>query len=120
MRIRIKRIYETPSRTDGVRVLVDRLWPRGVSKSQAGVDVWAKMLAPSTELRKWFAHDPTKFAEFAVRYRTELQHSQSQALERYPQLKQGKLTLLYAARDPSANHAVVLQAWLQELLLKEK
>lgn len=112
MKIAIKRAYDEPSDGDGYRVLVDRLWPRGIKKEVLAVDEWCKDIAPSTELRKWFAHDPAKFEEFTARYQGELGASTvpQQLLER----AKGKdtLTLVYAAKDASVNHAVVLREYL--------
>ena len=109
MDVRIKRIYENPTPADGRRVLVDRLWPRGVSKDRAAVYEWLKIVAPSTKLRQWFGHDPSRWKEFRRLYRKELL-SQSEALARLrKQARSGRVTLLYAARDPRLNHAVVLQ-----------
>ncbi|MGB4812662.1 MAG: DUF488 domain-containing protein [Methylophilaceae bacterium] len=108
MSISLKRAYETTAETDGVRVLVDRLWPRGVTKSKANINLWAKDLAPSTELRKWFGHDPEKWSEFQKRYRAELVGnpalSEIRALSR-----QGNITLVYAAKDELHNQALVLK-----------
>lgn len=115
MNITLKRAYEAPADSDGYRVLVDRLWPRGVRKELLDLDEWCKDIAPSTELREWFAHDPAKFDEFTVRYQAELAQSAvpAQLLERAK--GSGNLTLVYAARDPHINHAVVLQNHLLSL-----
>ncbi|HSW81303.1 MAG TPA: DUF488 domain-containing protein [Candidatus Saccharimonas sp.] len=112
MTIQIKRIYEPAQKTDGYRVLVDRLWPRGVSRQKAALDEWLKEIAPSTELREWFDHKPERFAEFKKRYQAEL--ADNPALQRLRGLaaKHGTLTLLYAARDPDNNHAKVLVGYL--------
>jgi uncharacterized protein YeaO (DUF488 family) len=111
--IQIKRIYDPPAIEDGFRVLVDRLWPRGVSKERAALDKWLKEIAPSPELRIWFGHEPAKFKEFAKRYNTELSHNPATA-EVMQLVKQHKtLTLLYAARNPAVNHALILQKFLQ-------
>jgi uncharacterized protein YeaO (DUF488 family) len=107
----IKRAYDPPSRRDGVRILVDRLWPRGLRKAATALDLWAKDVAPSPALRKWFDHRPERFAEFKRRYRKELK-ANSAALDELRRIKQAKATLLYAARDPAINHAVVLAAAL--------
>ena len=108
MIVSLKRAYEPPAQTDGMRVLVDRLWPRGVTKSRARIDVWMKDLAPSTDLRKWFGHDPEKWAEFQHRYRAELRGNP--ALSDLVKLsRQGDITLVYAARDELHNDAVVLR-----------
>ena len=111
--VRLKRAYEAASADDGTRVLVDRLWPRGVSKDAAAIDLWLKDLAPSTELRQWFGHDPARWAEFQQRYAQEVrQHPQ--AFEQLRELaRKGPVTLVYAARDETHNDAVVLR----ELLL---
>lgn len=101
----IKRAYDPPSSKDGTRILVDRLWPRGLSKTKAALDGWNKDVAPSPGLRKWFDHRPERFAEFSKRYRAELAHNPSVA--ELCALK-GKVTLVYGARDPAINHAVVL------------
>jgi uncharacterized protein YeaO (DUF488 family) len=107
--VKLKRAYEKPAATDGARILVDRLWPRGLTKDAAALDSWAKDLAPSTELRKWFGHDPARWAEFKRRYAAELrQHSALlDALRQRAEL--GPVTLVYAARDEEHNEAVVLR-----------
>ena len=111
--IKLKRVYEKPSRTDGLRVLVDRLWPRGLTKERAAVKLWLKDLAPSTELRKWFAHDPAKWKLFQARYREEL-GEQKDALKLLKQKsKEHTLTLVYAARDEEHNEALVLKRILE-------
>jgi uncharacterized protein YeaO (DUF488 family) len=111
--IYLKRIYEAPSADDGCRILVDRIWPRGVSKEKAKLNHWIKEVAPSTELRKWFAHDPEKFSEFADRYREELKEKTEALAEIREEVKKHKVTLLYGARDTEHNQAVVLQRLLQ-------
>jgi uncharacterized protein YeaO (DUF488 family) len=111
--IKVKRVYEKPSRTDGLRVLVDRLWPRGLSKERAAVKVWLKDLAPSTELRKWFGHDPEKWKQFQVRYRKELRE-RKEALKLLKQKsEEHTVTLLYGARDEEHNEALVLKKILE-------
>ncbi|OQM75562.1 DUF488 domain-containing protein [Manganibacter manganicus] len=113
--IAIKRVYEAPSSADGQRVLVDRLWPRGVKKEDAKLTEWVKAVAPSDELRKWFGHDPAKWDEFQTRYRAELK-DRSEAVEELRDLAaKGKLTLLYGAHDEAHNNAVVLAKYLQEV-----
>lgn len=109
MSIKIKRAYEPVAKADGYRVLIDRLWPRGVKKEEAQVDEWLKEVAPSATLRKWFGHDPEKWAQFKKKYHTELKDSE--ALEQLRSLaKEHKtLTLVYAAKDEEHNNAVVLQ-----------
>lgn len=110
---RIKRIYDPTAPADGWRVLVDRVWPRGVSKAEAALDEWAKGLAPSTDLRKWFAHDPAKFAEFERRYHAELEANADTVtgyLEAWAE--HATVTLVYSARDEQHNQAVVLRGYL--------
>jgi uncharacterized protein YeaO (DUF488 family) len=112
MTFQIKRVYESAKSSDGTRVLVDRLWPRGIKKADAHLDHWMKEVAPSTELRLWFDHDPAKFGQFRRRYAAELTGNQSVGELR--KLGKGRqVTLLYAARDPQVNHALVLQSVLQ-------
>lgn len=112
-RIRLKRAYAAAERADGLRVLVDRLWPRGLAKEQAKIDLWLKEIAPSDDLRRWFGHAPGRWEEFARKYRDELRerpelrHTLDTALER------GAVTLLFAARDEARNNAVVLKAVLE-------
>ena len=109
----IKRVYEAPSTEDGYRLLVDRLWPRGVSKENAHLDEWNKELAPSNELRKWFDHIPERFGDFAIRYKEELA-SHSDELERLKKLANTqKVCLLYGAKDELHNQAVVLKEILE-------
>ncbi|MBV2246729.1 MAG: DUF488 domain-containing protein [Lentimicrobium sp.] len=112
--IKIKRIYEDADSSDGYRILIDRLWPRGISKGDAKLDEWNKELAPSTELRKWFDHTPERFEEFKKRYREELK-SQEDELKRLHSLAKSKtVTLLYAAKDENMNNAVVLREILTQ------
>ncbi len=114
-RIRLKRAYERPSAEDGARVLVDRLWPRGVKKKAAKIDQWTKDIAPSTELRKWFGHEPARWEEFRRRYKAEL-HQHDQQLDDLRELaRSGAITLVYAAHDEFRNDAVVLRDVLLEL-----
>jgi len=107
----LKRAYDEPAASDGTRVLVERLWPRGISKERAHIDLWLKDVAPSTELRKWYNHDPQKFPEFRRRYEAELQSEAAQeALARLREVaKQGQLTLVFAAHDTDHSNAVVLR-----------
>lgn len=109
MNIRIKRVYEQPDPADGTRILVDRLWPRGMTKEKAGVDLWLKNIAPSTALRKWFGHEPAKWEEFKQRYRQELRENKEQVSLLKEQLKKGTVTLLYGAKDEVHNEALVLK-----------
>lgn len=112
MSVMLKRAYESPAKTDGERILVDRLWPRGLAKVKAKIDLWLKDVAPSTELRQWFGHDPEKWSEFKKRYRAELKNnpalSELQALSR-----QRDITLVFAAKDQLHNEAVVLKDILE-------
>ncbi len=112
MAIKLKRIYQEPAKADGTRILVDRLWPRGLSKEKAHVDLWLKDIAPSTELRKWFAHDPVKWPEFKIRYHAELQQNKEQVELLKQAVAKGPATLLYGAKDEEHNEAIVLQALL--------
>lgn len=106
--IRLKRAYEPAASSDGYRVLIDRLWPRGVSREQAKVDAWDRELSPSTRLRKWFAHDPRRFEEFRRRYIEELRDRRPRLTELRRLARKGTLTLVYSARDTEHNDAVVL------------
>lgn len=108
MKIEIKRVYEQPEKEDGFRILVDRLWPRGLTKEKAKVDLWLKEIAPTTELRKWFAHDPEKWAEFKKRYLAELKENKEALSKIKEEMKKGNVTLLYAAKDEAHNEAQVL------------
>jgi uncharacterized protein YeaO (DUF488 family) len=109
MTIKLKRVYEEPGKSDGTRILVDRLWPRGLTKEKAHLDLWLKEVAPSTELRKWFAHDPAKWPEFKTRYLAELKHNKEQVEILQQAIAKGPTTLLYGAKDQQHNEAVVLQ-----------
>jgi uncharacterized protein YeaO (DUF488 family) len=108
MDLQLKRAYEPAVAADGYRVLIDRLWPRGVSRGNARLDEWARELAPSAELRRWFAHDPARFQEFRRRYIQELAAQESKLRELRRRAREGTLTLVYAARDTEHNDAVVL------------
>ena len=113
MDIRLKRAYEDPAAADGYRVLVDRLWPRGVSRERAHLDEWARELAPSSGLRRWFGHDPARFGEFRRRYRAELGAQEAKLVELRGHARRGALTLVYGARDEEHNDAVVLAELLR-------
>jgi len=115
MTIVLKRVYDPREASDGFRVLVDRLWPRGLTKEKAALDLWAKEIAPSTELREEFNHRPEKFAEFKKHYRLELSKNPALAAFR-KELNRRKVTLLFAARDPKINHAAVLAEYLKQSL----
>lgn len=108
MKIKIKRIYDDADKADGFRILVDRLWPRGLTKEKAGIDLWLKEVAPSTELRKWFGHEPGKWEEFKKRYLLELKQKDDLIALIKEKLKHTNVTLLYAARDEKHNEATVL------------
>ena len=108
MDVRLKRVYEPPASTDGYRVLIDRLWPRGVSRARAQLDAWEKELAPSTGLRRWFDHDPERFAEFRRRYIDELRDHRPRLTALRRRAREGPLTLVYSAHDREHNDAVVL------------
>lgn len=112
--VQIKRVYEPPSNDDGVRVLVDRLWPRGLSKTRAAVDLWLKDLAPSVRLRRWFNHDPSRWAEFKQRYAEELDSKKAAVAALGGAARRGRVTLLFGARDPEHNNAVALHAYLTD------
>lgn len=114
MNIKLKRIYEPKENADGLRILVDRLWPRGIKKEEANVDMWMKDIAPSSTLRKWFAHDATKWNTFKTKYKAELK--QSKNIENLlSSLQQHKtITLVYAAKDTKHNHAIVIKEFLEQ------
>src|SRR5579883_1101189 len=111
--ITIKRVYDEPETQDGTRILIDRLWPRGLSKANARIDLWLKDIAPSTELRAWFGHDPAKWEEFVRRYHTELAANPATVAALRQQLAHGHATLLFAAKDADHNNAVALKAYLE-------
>ncbi|MFC4618434.1 DUF488 domain-containing protein [Camelliibacillus cellulosilyticus] len=114
--LKVKRVYEGAEASDGLRILVDRLWPRGVKKEQAGIDLWLKDVAPSPELRKWFGHRPERFEDFGQRYREELaaEPEKQQALADIKnQLAQGDVTLVYAAKDTKHNHVIILKDYIE-------
>jgi uncharacterized protein YeaO (DUF488 family) len=113
MDVRIKRVYETPEPSDGTRILIDRLWPRGLTKDRARVDLWLKDIAPSTSLREWFGHDPAKWEEFQRRYQAELDANPATGAELRAALQRGRATLVYGAKDEQHNDAVVLKAYLE-------
>lgn len=112
--IQIKRIYEEPQKSDGLRILVDRLWPRGVSKEKAALDLWFKDIAPSNDLRKWFGHDPKRWSDFQKKYKTEIKANKVVFDELKEIVKQRKtVTLLYAAKDVEHNEAVIIRDLLE-------
>ena len=115
--VRVARIYEEPSGADGRRILVDRLWPRGVSKERAKLDDWCKAVSPSDELRRWYSHDPERFEEFSARYRAELEEGErAEALARIAaEAESGTVTLLTATKEPDISEAAVLKSAIEEL-----
>ena len=110
--VKTKRIYDLPAADDGTRILVDRLWPRGLTKEDARIDEWLKEIAPSNELRKWFGHDPAKWAEFHSKYLEELRRQGPLLDELKSKARRGTVTLLFAAKDAEHNNAVVLKEFL--------
>src|ERR1700756_4449056 len=114
MEIHLKRVYESPSRSDGCRILVDRLWPRGLRKEEVQIDLWLKEVAPSAELRKWFGHDPAKWQEFKKRYFAELDNRAPLVGKLTGRAERSVVTLLYGAKDPKHNNAVALQEYIEQ------
>lgn len=120
MVIQTKRAYDAPYRGDGVRILVDRVWPRGLSKDRAHVDIWAKEIAPSTELRKWFGHDPDKWKEFKKRYFKELVRNKESLQTLLDQTGNKKLTLVYGAKQKEYNNANALKEYIESSVLDNR
>ena len=116
MPIDLKRAYDAPAEADGLRVLVDRVWPRGVSKEKANLDDWVREVAPSSELRKWFGHDPEKWPEFRKRYFRELDEKKELIDSLLQKIREGRVTLVFGARDEIHNNAVALKEYLQKRL----
>jgi uncharacterized protein YeaO (DUF488 family) len=112
--VQVKRAYDPPSANDGVRVLVDRLWPRGLSKTKAAVDLWLKDIAPSVDLRRWFNHDPSRWSEFVHRYSEELDRKHAAVSALIGAVRHGRVTLLFGARDARHNNAVALHTYLTQ------
>jgi uncharacterized protein YeaO (DUF488 family) len=112
MKILVKRIYEIPAKSDGFRVLVDRLWPRGIAKESAQIDLWLPDIGPSTKLRQWFNHDPARWEEFCLRYLAELQTKEKLVAELKGRAKRGTVTLFYSAKNEQHNQAVALRSYL--------
>lgn len=108
MTVKLKRVYEEPAKSDGARILVDRIWPRGLTKEKAHIDLWLKDVAPSDELRKWFGHDPKRWPEFRARYRAEIKQNSAQFALLRQAVAKGPATLVYGAKDEQHNQAVVL------------
>jgi len=116
MQLQLKRVYEPLADSDGMRILVDRLWPRGLSKSEAKIEFWAKEVAPSTELRRWYQHEPEKWPEFQRKYISELQSNPDAVLELITKIRNKNATLLFATKETSLNNAAVLKEYLETLL----
>jgi len=115
MKIRIKRVYEKPAKEDGYRILVDRLWPRGLTKDKAKIDFWPKNLAPSNELRQWYQHDPAKWNEFKSRYFAELKANPELLQELLTRVRRGPVSFLYSSQEERLNNAVALKEYLEAL-----
>lgn len=116
MTLLLKRVYDPPEENDGVRILVDRLWPRGLSKEEAGIDYWAKNAAPSNELRRWYRHEEEKWPEFRSRYLDELSNNRPAIEDLIGRLGRGNATLLYGSRETERNNAAVLKDYLETML----
>lgn len=116
MRLQLKRVYEPPTDIDGTRILVDRLWPRGLSKTEAKVDFWAKEVAPSNELRRWYQHEQEKWPEFHRKYVAELQGNPGPVQELIAKIGNENATLLFSSKETSLNNAAVLKEYLETLL----
>jgi uncharacterized protein YeaO (DUF488 family) len=116
--LQVKRVYDPPSNDDGIRVLVDRLWPRGLTKTTAAVDLWLKDIAPSVTLRRWFNHDPSpsRWSEFTQRYHAELDHKKTAIAALVGAVRRGRVTLLFGARDPDHNNAMALFSYLDRVI----
>lgn len=112
MQVQLKRVYDSPAPDDGRRILVDRLWPRGLSKEAAAIDLWLREISPSDELRKWFGHDPKLWEEFKIRYAAELDANTDALGALRAELKKGTTTLLFSAKDAAHNNAVALKLYL--------
>jgi len=110
----LKRVYEDTSKADGYRILVDRIWPRGIKKSEANIDLWLKEIAPSNELRKWFDHDPNKWIQFRAKYNKELKNKDEELNIIKQRLKKSTVTLLFGAKDKEHNQAIVLLEFIQK------
>ena len=116
MGVRVKRVYDQPAKADGYRMLVDRLWPRGLKKSEARIDEWLREIAPSTALRKWFNHDPDKWKEFKKKYSAELDDHREQVEKLAREARKRTITLLFSARDTEHNNAVALKEYIEQLM----
>ena len=115
--LKLKRVYETPTSQDGIRILVERLWPRGLTKEKAKIDIWLKDIAPSTELRKWYNHIPERWPEFKKRYQSELKENDKAILRFKKKVDTTDVTLVFAAKDTARNSAAVLKDLLEKELL---
>lgn len=115
MKIRIKRVYEVPAQDDGKRILVDRLWPRGLSKAVAEIDFWAKKIAPSNELRRWYGHDPLKWSEFKSGYFAELETNPDGVEELMQYIKGGTVSFVYGSKEQKLNNAVALKEYIESM-----
>ena len=115
--IRIKRGYKEPEKADGRRILVDRLWPRGLTKEKAKVDIWVKEIAPSTDLRRWYGHDPDKWTEFKRRYDAELNANSDQVAVILREVQAGVVTFLYSSKEEQWNNAVALKEYIESIVL---
>ena len=115
MKIKVKRVYEPPTRADGTRILVDRLWPRGLSKEKAKIEFWAREISPSTPLRRWYSHDPEKWSEFKKRYAAELQANPKGVEELLRHAGKGTVTFVYSSKEERLNNAVALKEYLESL-----
>jgi uncharacterized protein YeaO (DUF488 family) len=113
--VRLKRVYDKPARADGRRILVDRVWARGLAKREAQIDDWLKEIAPSSGLRKWFGHDPARWKEFKKRYAAELENQREQVERLAREAKKRTLTLLFGAKDKEQNNAVALKEYIEKL-----
>ena len=120
MKLEIKRVYTEPAKEDGQRILVDRLWPRGISKEKAQIDLWLKDIAPSNELRKWFAHEPSKWKEFKEKYFKELKSNPDVVKTLSEQLNKNKVTLVFSAKEERFNNAVALKEFIETYISPER
>ena len=118
MRLQLKRVYEPPADIDGIRILVDRLWPRGLSKAEAKIEFWAKEVAPSNELRRWYQHEQEKWPEFQRKYLTELQNNSEAVYELITKIGYDNATLLFSSKETSLNNAAVLKEYFRDAFVK--
>ncbi|HEU4343212.1 MAG TPA: DUF488 domain-containing protein [Candidatus Binatia bacterium] len=118
LKIKIKRAYDPPAKNDGFRILIDRLWPRGMSKHSARIDLWLKEVAPSATLRKWFGHEPSKWSEFRSRYFRELDQNPAAVTRLLELVRKGRVTLVFGAKDETHNNAVALKEYIESRRLR--